>query len=313
MSSRKNIPLLFSGRANKPFARKVAKELGLSLGKIDIATFSDLETHVVIKEDVAKKDVFVIQSTSSPSNETLMELLLMVGAIQSMKPKRITAVIPFFGYRRQEKVTVSGEALSFDIITQLLKSAGVDRILVIDLHKHRSARFFVEAGIQYKELRAFDVIVEYFKKKKLENFVVLAPDKGGIPEAERYATALHVPLVKAYKKRTHSKRDEVTFHKFEGVVKGKNILITDDEINTAGTLQGVVDILKKEKARNIYFASTHGVLSGPAIKRLKTARLRQVIITDTIALPKEKNIQKIKVLSVAPLFAEAMKKWIEKT
>jgi ribose-phosphate pyrophosphokinase len=302
-------PLLFSGRAHKPFARKIAKQLDLSLSKMDIVTFSDLETHVIVKEDVKGRDVYIVQPTSMPANETLMELLIAVHAIKQMKPKRITAVIPFFGYRRQEKVTVAGESLSFELMAKLLKTAGVSRVLVMDLHKHRASKYFKAEKIVCKELRAFEVIVEYFRKKKLENFVVLAPDKGSIPEAEKYAKALNVPLVKAYKHRTMNRRDEVVFDGFEGQVKGKNVLITDDEINTAGTLMGVVDILKKEKARNIYFACTHGVLSGPAIERLKKSKIRQVVITDTIELPKEKRIQKMKVLSVAPLFAEQIQKW----
>lgn len=309
MAHKNQDPLLFSGRANIPFARKIAKQLGLPLSKMDIVTFSDLETHVIVKEDVKGRDVYMIQPTSMPANETLMELLIAVQSIKQMKPKRITAVMPFFGYRRQEKVTVEGEALSFELVAKLLKAAGVGRVLVMDLHKHRAAKYFAAQKIVCKELRAFEVIVEYFKKKKLENFVVLAPDKGGIPEAEKYAKALGVPLVKAYKHRSINKRDEVVFDGFEGEVRGKNVLITDDEINTAGTLMGVVDILKKEKASNIYFACTHGVLSGPAIERLSKSRIRQVVFTDTIKLPKEKKLQKMKVLSVAPMFAEQIEKW----
>lgn len=302
-------PLLFAGRANKPFARKIAKELGLPLSKMEIVTFSDLETHVIVQEDVKGQDVYMIQPTSMPANETVMELLIAIHALKKMKPKRITAVIPFFGYRRQEKVTVPGEALSFELVANMLKVAGVNRVLVMDLHKHRSSKYFKQANIVSKELRAFDLMVEYFKKKKLENFVVLAPDKGGIPESERYAQALGVPLVKVTKHRTMKKRDEVVFDGFEGDVRGKNVLITDDEINTAGTLMGIVDILKKEKAHNIYFACTHAVLSGAAVERLAKSRIRQVVITDTIDLPKSKRLKKITVLSVAPMFADVIAKW----
>lgn len=305
-------PLLFTGPANKPFARKLAKELGLQLGKLELAKFSDQETQVIIKEDVKGKDVYVVQSTSMSANQHLMELLLMVHAIKTLQPKKITAVMPFFGYRRQEKITITGEALSFQLVAKLLKAAGVSRVLVIDLHKHRSAKFFQQANIQCKELRAFPVFVEYFKKKKLENFVVLAPDKGGIPESERYAQALGVPLVKVYKHRSIHRRDHVTFDKFEGDVTGKNVLIIDDEINTAGTLQGVVKLLKKRQAKSVYFAATHGVLSGPAVERLAKMRLRQVVITDTIQLPQKKHIAKIKILSVTSLFAGIVRQWIKR-
>ncbi len=302
-------PLLFSGRANRPLSRRVAKELGLTLGSLEITTFSDLETHVVVKEEVTGRDVYVLQSTSSPANETLMELLLMVHSLKRLKPKRITAVMPFFGYRRQEKMTIGGESLSFELVAKLLKTAGVNRVLVMDLHKHRSSKYFKMAGLQYKELRAFEVIVNYFKKKKLDNFVVLSPDKGSIPESERYAKALNVPLVIAYKRRSLRKPDEVIFERLEGDVTGKNILIIDDEINTAGTLVGVLEILKRRKARNIYVACTHAVLSGPAIKRLKASSIRQIVVTDTIAIPPAKRLKKMKVLTVTPLFAAAIQQW----
>lgn len=302
-------PVLFAGPASRTFARRVAKELGLTLSNIEVVKFSDAETHAIVREDVAGRDVFVIQSGSSPANESLMDLLIMVWALKSMKPKHITAVLPFFPYRRQEKILTGGEALTFSLVSALLKSAGVERILVIDLHKHRSTRFFKEVNMAYKELRAFDVMCDYFRRKKLENFVVLAPDKGSIPESERYANALGVPLVRVYKHRSMSKRDQVTIDRIEGTVQGKNILIIDDEINTAGTLMGVVDLLKQHKARNIYFACTHAVLSGPAIERLAKSRIRQVVITDTIHLAPEKRLKKMTILSVAPLFARTIAEW----
>lgn len=315
MAQKKSVytePIIFAGKANKPFARKLAKELNLPLGNAEIVKFSDEETHVIVREDVQGRDIYVIQPTSNPTNDNIMELLLLIHAIQGQKPKKITAVVPFFGYRRQEKITVSGESLSFQLIAKLLKAAGVSRVLVIDLHKHRSARFFKENGITCKELRAFELFVEYFKKKKLQNFVVLAPDKGSLPESEKYAKALRVPLVKVFKSRSLSKRDVVTFQGFEGNVEGKDILIIDDEINTAGTLMGIVDMLKKEKARNIYFACTHPVLSGPAVERLEHSGIRQVVVTDTIFLPPKKRLKKISVISVVPLFAQVMAKWIKK-
>lgn len=304
----KNEQVILSGLANKPFARKVAKELGLGLGRVRTYRFSDQEAHVIVYDDMKEKDVYIVQPTSMPVNENIMELLLTAHAVKDMKPKRITAVIPFFGYRRQEKKTNPGESLSFQLIAKLLKASGVDRVLVIDLHKHRSAKFFKEADITCKELRAFEVIVEYFKKKrKLENFVVLAPDKGSIPESERYAKALDVPLIKVYKRR--HKRDEVTMTRFEGDVAGKNVLIIDDEINTAGTLVGVAELLREKKAKNLYFACTHAVLSGPAIERLKKARIRQIVVTDSVWIPPKKRINKIKILSVTPLFVEQIEKW----
>jgi len=302
-------PIIIAGTESKTFARKIAQELGLGLGRVEVATFSDSETHVLLHADVKNRDVYIVQATSAPTNENIMQLLLMAHAARSGKAKKITAVMPFFGYRRQEKQTVSGEAVSFQLIAKLMKAAGISRVLTIDLHKHRSAKYFKEAGIISKELRAFPVIIDHLRKKKLDHFVVLAPDKGSIPESKRYADGLGVPLIKVYKHRSIRKRDEVKFDEFEGEVKGRNVLIIDDEVNTAGTLMGVVDILKEKKAHNVYFACTHGVLSGPALSRLAKSNIRQVILMDTIYLPLENRIQKIKILSVAPLFAEQIGKW----
>lgn len=302
--------MLLSGTAHPAFAHSLAQELGAKVGAMDLFRFSDDETHVIIKEDLAGQDVYLVQPTSAPANDHIMELLMMAHAARAQHAQRITAVMPFFGYRRQEKTVKPGESLTFELIAQLLKAAGVDRILAIDLHKHRSTRFFDAVGLEWKELRAFDVICEYFKQKELSDVVVLAPDKGGLPESERYAQALGVPLVKATKHR--STRDQVVFDHFEGDVKGKNVLIVDDEINTAGTLIGVVDILKQQNAQDIYFACTHAVLSGPAIERLNASPLKEVVVTDTIALPAEKKIDKIVVLSVVPQFAAAIREWSQK-
>ena len=241
--------VLFSGRANQPLARKIAKELGLKLSEIQIEKFSDQETHIVTRQKVRGKHVFLVQSTGMPANENIMELLIMADALKDLKPKRITAVIPFFGYRRQEKQREDGESLTFALIARLLKAAGITKVIVMELHKHRSAKFFREQRIACTELSAFDEMIRYLRRKKLENFVVLAPDKGSMPGSKKYARELDVPLVYAKKYRDPKKKDRVEFGRFVGKVKDKNILIIDDEINTAGTLMGVVDILKRKKKR----------------------------------------------------------------
>lgn len=300
MTRPKNIAL-FTGNSNKPLARKVAKLLGTSLGKAVVKKFSDGETYVRIKEDVRNKKVYVMQS-GAPANDSLMELLIMVHALKSMYPKKITAVIPFFPYRRMEKTVEEGESLTFELVADLLNTAGVDKVIVLDLHKHRSKRFF---KFQRKELLAYPVIIQRLLKKKLENFVIVAPDKGSMPECKKYSAELGVPIVKAYK--TRKEHDKAVIKKMVGEVRGKDVIIIDDEINTAGTLIGVVNELKKRKARNIYFACTHPVLSGPAVERLKKAKIREVIVTDSIHLPPKKRLPKIKVLSVAPLIADAIR------
>lgn len=301
--------IILSGTAHPAFAAALAQQLGWPLGTVDVARFSDRETHVVIADDLAEHDVYIVQPTSEPANDHLIELLMIAHAARSMNPKRITAVMPFFGYRRQEKTMQRGEALAFELVAQLLRAAGVDRVAVMDLHKQRSAKFFDAAGLAYTELRAFELICLHFQQLHIPNAVVLAPDKGSIPESERYATALGVPLLNAYKHR--ATRDQVVFDELQGEVRGKQILIIDDEINTAGTLVGLVDLLKQQQSGDIYFACTHAVLSGPAIERLTTSSLKEIIVTDTIALPPEKKIEKIRSLSVIPLFVNMLQGWTE--
>lgn len=301
---RKNNRILLSGTSNEPLARKIAKELDKKLGKVIIKHFSDGETYVKVEEDVNAKKVYFIQSGSYPTNENLMELLIMLHALKKtdLQPKKVIAVVPFYPYRRMEKTTEVGESLTFELVADLLKTAGIDKIICMDLHKHRSKRFF---KFQRRELFALPVIIDYLRKKDLSNTVLVAPDKGSMPELKKYSRILGIPIVKAYKKR--KKHDEAIIKKLVGEVEGKNIIIIDDEINTAGTLVGVVSALKEKKAKDIYFACTHAVLSGPAIERLKKAPLKEVIVTDTIYLPEEKKIDKIKVLSVAKIFADAIK------
>lgn len=310
MHQQSNPPILLSGRANSAFARKLAKKLNLSLGSVDIATFSDSETHVVVHEDCAGSDVYIVQSLSMPANENVMELLLMVHAVAALRPRRITAVVPFMAYRRQEKITQSGEALAFQLIAKLLYTAGCRRILTIDLHKHRSSRFFKEVGMVNRELRAFDILAEHLKTQDLRDTVLVAPDKGSIPESERYAKVLHIPLVKVYKRRTQ--RDHVIIDRIEGNVVGKNILLIDDEINTAGTLVSVITLLQKKQ--NIEHASivcTHGIFSGAALEKLTHPAIRQIILTDTIALPTRQRLPTMTTVSVAPLFAAVLRRWMK--
>lgn len=293
--------VILSGKSNLPLAKKIAKELGVSLGKAEVKQFSDGESYVHIGEDIKDKTVYIIQSGSFPPNHHLVEMLVMIHAAKALQPKRIVAVIPFYPYRRMEKTVKAGESITFAMVADLLHAVGVDKIICMDLHKHRSKRFF---RFQRKELRAFPVIIERLKQKQLHNFVVVAPDKGSMPESKRYARELGVPLVKSFK--TRKKHDEAIIKRLEGDVTGKDIIIVDDEINTAGTLAGIIVKLKEQKARNIYFACTHPVLSGPAIERLKQTKIREVIVTDTIELPPEKIIPKLKIVTVAPLFAQAI-------
>lgn len=294
--------IVFSGKSNHTLAKRIAKELDLKLGKATVKQFSDGETYVKVEEDVRDKNVYIVQSGSDPVDHNLMELLIMVHALRNLQPRKIIAVVPFYPYRRMEKIVEAGESLTFQLVADLLHTAGIDKIICIDLHKHRSKRFF---RFQRKELRAFPIIIEYLKHKALPDFVVVAPDKGSMPESKRYAHELNVPLVKSFK--TRKKHDQAIIKRLEGDVYNKNIMIVDDEINTAGTLCGVVEKLKAQGAKDIYFACTHPVLSGPAIERLQSTDIKEVIVTDTIELPPEKQIAKMKILSVSKLFAQAIR------
>lgn len=296
--------MLFSGTSNEPLARKIAAELDHKVGKVLIKHFSDGETYVNVLEQVDKKKIYFIQSGSFPTNENLMELLIMLHALKktNLHPKKVIAIVPFYPYRRMEKTVELGESLTFELVADLLKTAGIDKIICMDLHKHRSKRFF---KFQRRELFALPVISEYLKKKDLSNMVLVAPDKGSMPELKKYSRVLNIPIVKAYKKR--KKHDEAIIKKIVGEIAGKDVIIIDDEINTAGTLVSVISAIKEKGARDIYFACTHAVLSGPAIERLKKAPIKEVIVTDTINMPPEKKMEKIKILSVAKVFAEAIR------
>ena len=302
-------PVILHGRSHPEFAQKLATALEWPIIPVNAGTFADSETHVVIEGDVAKKDVYIVQSTSYPTNDNLMELLLLVEAAAFAGASRITAVMPFFGYRRQEKRSIPGEALSFSLVAKLLKTAGVNRVMVMDLHKHRSRKFFEEVDIECIELAAFPVFIDYLIQKDRTNLMILAPDKGSVPSSADYAQRLGIPMIVANKTRSTTTKDTVSFEDMVADVKGKDILIIDDEINTAATLAGVVNMMNARGAKTITVGCTHAVLSEPAIERMRGAGITECLITDTIAQPKEKQLPLFQTLSVIPLFAEALKDW----
>jgi ribose-phosphate pyrophosphokinase len=301
--------VILHGRAQPEFAKQLATTLEWALIPVNAETFADGETHIVIEGSVSGKDVYIVQSTSYPANDTLMELLLLTEAAVAEGATRITAVMPFFGYRRQEKRSKPGEALSFALVAKLLKTAGIDRVMVMDLHKHRSRKFFEEAGVECVELAAFPVFIDYLIQKDRTNLMVLAPDKGSVPSSADYAQRLGIPMIVANKTRSMETKDTVSFEDMIADVEGKDILIIDDEINTAATLVGVVDMMNARGAKTITVGCTHAVLSPPAIDRMQHAGITECMITDTIAQPKEKQLPLFQTLSVVPLFAEALKNW----
>ncbi len=294
---------LFSGRANLELANKIAKHIGVPLGKMELNSFSDKEMYVRINENVRGKDVFLIQPTSPPANENLMELLIMIDAFQRASARRITAVISYYGYGRQDRKDEPRVPITAKLVANLVTTAGADRVLAIDFHAAQIQGFF---DIKVDHLFAAPVFVDYFISKNLKNLVILSPDMGGIRRARAYANRLDASLAVIDKRRTGANKAEVL--KVVGKVKGKQILIVDDMIDTGGTLIAAVRALIKKGVQEIYVSATHPILSGSAYEMIESSSLKELVITDTIPLKQGKAKTKIRVLSVAPLLGEAIRR-----
>jgi ribose-phosphate pyrophosphokinase len=296
----------FSGRANLPLAKKVAKNLGVKLGKIQIEKFADGETHVNVKENIAGKNVVVFQACSTPANENLIELLIILDALKRLKPRKIFTCLSFYPYRRQERKIEAGESVTAELVAKLIETTGVDRVLLLDLHSSLVKKFF---KISTKELSAFSLFVNYFRKKKIKNLTVVAPDQGAIGKNKKLAQALGAKLAYISKSRQR-KHDVVAKIQIHGNVLGKNVIMLDDEISTGSTIIKAVKLLKEEGAGDIYIAAVHPVLAGEAVKKLNKALIKEIIVTDSIYLPKEKTGKKIKILSVAGVFSIVVKNFL---
>ncbi|MEK6645282.1 MAG: ribose-phosphate pyrophosphokinase [Candidatus Firestonebacteria bacterium] len=293
---------IFSGTANLILAKEVAKYLGRKLSDISIKRFPDCEIWVKINENVRGKDVFIIQSTSNPVNEHIMELFIMLDAFKRASARRITAVLPFYSYARQDRKDQPRVAVTAKLMANLLTSAGADRILTMDLHAPQVQGFF---DIPVDHLLAEPVITKYFLKKKIKNLAVVATDMGGVKIARTFAQKLGCNLAIVDKRR--SGPHEVKAMNLIGDVKDKDIVMPDDMISTGGTMVEAAYFLKEKGAREIYACCTHPILCGGAVEKLNKAPVREVIVTNTIPLSKEQMSDKIKILSIAPLFAEAIK------
>jgi len=300
----KNNLLIFSGNSNKKLALDICKFLKVKLADASMDTFSDGEIRVKISENVRGHDVFVVQSTSCPSNDSLMELLIMIDALKRASAQRITAVLPYFGYARQDRKDQPRVPITAKLVANLLTVAGADRVLTIDLHAGQIQGFF---DIPLDHLFAFTIMTEYIKKLKLDpKLVIVSPDVGGIKTARAYAKRLNCDLAIVDKRRVDDKTAEAMH--IMGEVKGKNAVIVDDMVATAGSLVEAAAAIKKAGALSVYAAITHPVLCGPALERLKKSALKQLIITDTIPVGKEKSLPIMKVLSVATILGEAIKR-----
>lgn len=298
---------IFSGNSNPKVAEQIAQGLGLSVGKSSVSVFSDGETAVSIGESVRGSDVFVIQSTSFPVNNHLMELLIMIDAFKRSSAGRITAVIPYFGYARQDRKAKARDPISAKLVADLITTAGADRVLTMDLHVPQIQGFF---DIPVDHLLGVPILVPYYMEKFKHNrdsLMVVSPDLGSVGRARNMAERLNVPLAIVDKRRQRANESEVM--NIIGNVEGKSVLIVDDMIDTAGTLcHSAEAIVKVGGAKEVFACATHGVLSGKAIERIQESVIKEVVILDTIYLPLEKRINKITVLPIAPVFSEAIER-----
>jgi ribose-phosphate pyrophosphokinase len=293
---------IFSGTANEPLADEVCQFLGMQRGQAQVIRFRDGECYVQIQENVRGADVFVMQPTCRPVDEHLMELLLMIDALKRASARRITAVVPYFGYARQDRKDKPRSPITSKLVADLLTTAGAHRALIVDLHTPQLQGFF---NIPVDHLFASPVLVDHFRKLQLPNLTVVSPDAGGVERARFFAQKMGVPLAIVDKRRTDINVAEVM--NVVGDVNGKTCLIIDDIIDTAGTLVKTVDALHASGATAVYACASHAVLSGPAIDRIAASRLEQVVVTDTIPLREAaQKLPKIKVLSIAGLLGTAI-------
>ncbi len=297
---------VFSGNANRPLAEEICQYLGVPLGRANTTRFPDGEFNFQILENVRGSDVFIVQPTCPPVDTNLMELLLMIDAFQRSSADRITAVIPYYGYGRGDKKDKPRIAISAKLVANLITTAGADRMLAVDLHAAQIQGFF---DIPVDHLFASPIIIEYFLNQQIENLVVVAPDPGGAERARAYAKRLNADFAIVDKRRDKSKpgHAEAEVMNVIGKVEGRNVLIVDDMVDTAGTLTKVAEALKKEGAKSIVASCVHAVLSGNAMERITNSPLEKIAITNTVPADSARASAQYECLSIAPLLAEAIK------
>ena len=290
------------GNSNRPLAEAVAQELGLTLSDAEVGKFSDGEINVTLPHTVRGKDVFIIQSTSAPVNDNLMELLILIDACKRASAGRITAVIPYFGYARQDRKARPRDPITAKLVADIITSAGADRVMTMDLHAAQIQGFF---EIPVDHLYGAPLLAKYFKKKMDENWVVVSPDVGSVGRARNFASRVNASLAIVDKRRPKANAIEVM--NVIGDVQDKTCLMVDDMIDTAGTIVQGAEALVKNGAKEVYACCTHGVLSGPALERLTASPIKEIIVLDTINVPEQiRNCPKIKVMSVAKYIAKAI-------
>jgi ribose-phosphate pyrophosphokinase len=294
---------IYHGNANPELARKICRYLGMQPGKAEVFQFANENIFVKILDNVREKDVFLVQPTSRPVNQSIMELLIMIDAFKRASAGRITAVVPYYGYGRSDKKDQPRVPITARLIADMITVAGADRILTLDLHQGQIQGFF---NIPVDELTAVHLLSNYFKHKHLEDLVIVT-DLGFAKRARTFAELLDAPLAIIEKRRVGN-LDRAELMNVIGDVRGKRAVIVDDEIDTAGTLTETIHALEREGVDEIYACATHGILSDPAIDRIEASSLRELVLTDTVPLPAAKRLPRITTLSIAPLIGEAIKR-----
>jgi ribose-phosphate pyrophosphokinase len=303
----KNRLHVVSGRTNLPLAESVAAHLGVALGATNLGNFANGEIHCRFGESVRGMDIFIIQSHGAAGdtsiNDSLMEHLIMVDAARRASAKRITAVMPFFGYGRQDRKAEGREPITAKLVANMFAAAGANRLMSLDLHSGQIQGFF---DPPFDHLVAMPVLVDYLQTHLGDDLVVVSPDAGRVKVGERYANTLHADLAIVHKRRVRGAKNAVEAKEVVGEVSGRTCVLIDDMIDTGGTMVAAAEVLIERGARDVYAAATHGVLSGPAVDRLKNSVISRLVITDTLPLPPEKQVDKIEVLSVASIIADAI-------
>ncbi len=302
---------IFSGNSHPKLAQDIANILGTTVGDSEVGTFSDGEISVNINETVRGTDLFIVQSTNEPVNDNLMELLIMIDAFKRASAGRITAVVPYYGYARQDRKAKARDPITAKLVADLLTAAGADRVLTMDLHASQIQGYF---DIPLDHLLGSPILSKYFVQKGFadrDDIVVVSPDLGSVTRARKFADKLQCPIAIIDKRRPKANVSEVM--NIIGDIKDKTVILVDDMIDTAGTITNGANALIKMGAKEVYACCTHAVLSGPAIERIEKSVIKELVMLNTIDLSEEKTLDKFKILSVAPVFAEAIKRIYEDT
>jgi ribose-phosphate pyrophosphokinase len=292
---------IFAGNSHTELAQEIADIMGKPLGRATVTKFSDGEISVNIWESVRGLDVYIIQSTCSPVNDNLMELLIMIDAMKRASAGRINAVIPYYGYARQDRKAKARDPITAKLVANLIEAAGADRVLTMDLHANQIQGYF---DIPVDHLVGMPILAKYFKEKNMEDVVIVSPDHGSVTRARNMAEYLNCPIAIIDKRRPEPNKSEIM--NIIGNIEGKNCIILDDMIDTAGTICNAANAIKDMGANAVFAGATHAVLSGPAIERLEASAIEELVLLNTVPLEEEKQLEKMRFLSVAPIFAEAI-------